>query len=51
MNENLRLRWQIAKLNSQIELGRLEQDLNRDTEEGGLIHCDGQMPCRGSQCP
>jgi hypothetical protein len=37
MNENLRLRWQIAELKSQIELGRLEQDLDRDTEEGGLV--------------
>jgi hypothetical protein len=54
MNENLRLYRQIAKLKLQIELGRLKQDLNRDSEEVELIHCgaqEGGAVCQGEVVP
>jgi hypothetical protein len=50
MNHNLRLRWQIAKLKYQVELGRLKQDRNRNTEEVVLIHYSGRIVCRVSRC-
>jgi hypothetical protein len=50
MNHNLRLRCQIAKLKYQVELGRLKQDRNRNTEEVVLIHYGGRIVCRVSRC-